>query len=85
MQVTSNQEDVLDGKSLQRLQVYPNCSLLIDFLRTALVRDHNHRPEIRSLIQKYGDLFGSCEVDRKVVCLQQKEKDIDNLIDRYVE
>lgn len=58
MQVTSASEELLDRASLQRLSKYPNVSLLIDFLRTCLVRDHQHRPDIRGLIQKFRDLFG---------------------------
>jgi serine/threonine protein kinase len=58
VQVTSAGEEVLDKASLQRLTKYQNMPTLVEFLRTCLVRDHQHRPEIRGVMQKFRDLFG---------------------------
>ena len=58
VQVTSPAEELLDKTSLQRLTPYNNYSQLVEFLRTCLVRDPQHRPEIRGVMQKFRDLFG---------------------------
>jgi serine/threonine protein kinase len=53
VQVTSTTEEILNSHSLQRLEHFSNYSQLVEYLRSCLVRDPQHRPEIKSAMQKF--------------------------------
>lgn len=86
VQVTSPGEEILDKASLERLKKYSNIGSLVEFLRTCLVRDHQHRPEIRGVMQKFRDLFGEHK-DPPQECKSPLvvQSDLEQLVGRYLE
>ena len=43
---------------MRKLEKYNNHSTIVEYLRSILIRDPQHRPEIKGVIQKFRDLFG---------------------------
>ena len=85
IQVTSPSEDILTNDNLKKLEKFSNYSNLVEYLRCILIRDPQHRPEIKGGIQKFRDLFGDFKETSAIAKSPLKiQKDLDILVQKYL-
>ena len=75
----------MNKDNLKKLEKYNNYSNLVEYLRCILIRDPQHRPEIKGGIQKFRDLFGDFKETVTITKSPLKiQKDPDSLVVGYL-